>query len=79
MTEHDDGNVKPPIAPSETIAASALDGRFRGPLAGLRRRIYLTYHYLGWRTLLFRVVTFPLRFTPLRGRLQLRSSSSQLP
>jgi GT2 family glycosyltransferase/glycosyltransferase involved in cell wall biosynthesis len=77
VTEHDDGNVKPPIAPSETIAASALDGRFRGPLAGLRRRIYLTYHYLGWRTLLFRVVTFPLRFTPLRGRLQLRSSSSQ--
>ncbi|HEV2974890.1 MAG TPA: glycosyltransferase [Solirubrobacteraceae bacterium] len=45
----------------------------KGPLAGLRRRIYLTYRYLGWRTLLFRVLTFPLRFTPLRHRLALRS------
>jgi GT2 family glycosyltransferase/glycosyltransferase involved in cell wall biosynthesis len=62
-----------PIARSESIAASALDGQFKGPLAGLRRRIYLTYHYLGWRTLLFRVLTLPLRFTPLRHRLSLRS------
>jgi GT2 family glycosyltransferase/glycosyltransferase involved in cell wall biosynthesis len=45
----------------------------KGPIGGLRRRIYLTYHYLGWRTLLFRVLTFPLRFTPLRRRLTLRS------
>jgi GT2 family glycosyltransferase/glycosyltransferase involved in cell wall biosynthesis len=45
----------------------------RNPLAGVRRRIYLTYRYLGWRTLLFRIATFPLRFTPLRHRLQLRS------
>ena len=64
---------RPPIARAETIAQSALDGEFKGPLAGLRRRIYLTYHYLGWRTLLFRVLTFPLRFTPLRHRLVLRS------
>ena len=49
------------------------DGTPLGPLASLRRRIYLTYHYLGWRTLLFRVVTFPLRFTPLRRRMRLRS------
>jgi GT2 family glycosyltransferase len=76
-TEHDDGDVQPPIATRESIAASALDGRFKGPLAGLRRRIYLTYHYLGWRTLAFRLVTFPLRFTPLRQRLRLRSSSSE--
>jgi GT2 family glycosyltransferase/glycosyltransferase involved in cell wall biosynthesis len=72
---HDDAN--PPIATRESIAASALDGGFKGPLAGLRRRIYLTYHYLGWRTLLFRVVSFPLRFTPLKRRLRLRSSSSE--
>ncbi len=39
----------------------------------MRRRIYLTYHYLGWRTLLFRALTFPLRFTPLKHRLQLRT------
>jgi GT2 family glycosyltransferase len=35
--------------------------------------MYLTYRYLGWRTLLFRIVTFPLRFTPLKRRLRLRS------
>jgi GT2 family glycosyltransferase len=68
---------KPPIATRESIAASALDGEFTGPLAGLRRRIYLTYRYLGWRTLLFRLLTFPLRFTPLERRLRLRSSSSE--
>jgi GT2 family glycosyltransferase len=55
------------------MADAALDGDFKGPLAGLRRRIYLTYHYLGWRTLLFRIVTLPLRFTPLKHRLRLRS------
>ncbi len=37
---------------------------------GLRRRLYLTYHYLGWRTLLFRVLTLPLRLTPLRRYLK---------
>jgi hypothetical protein len=35
-------------------------------LADLRRRIVLTYRYLGWRELSWRVLTFPLRFTPLR-------------
>jgi GT2 family glycosyltransferase/glycosyltransferase involved in cell wall biosynthesis len=53
-----------------------LDGTPRGPFASLRRRIYLTYHYLGWRTLLYRVLTFPLRFTPLKRYLQLRSRTS---
>jgi GT2 family glycosyltransferase/glycosyltransferase involved in cell wall biosynthesis len=73
IDDNNSNNARPPIARSETIASSALDGEFKGPLAGLRRRIYLTYHYLGWRTLLFRVLTFPLRFTPLRHRLSLRS------
>jgi GT2 family glycosyltransferase len=50
-----------------------IQGAPRGPLRNLRRRIYLTYQYLGWRTLLFRVLTFPLRLTPLKRRLQLRS------
>jgi GT2 family glycosyltransferase/glycosyltransferase involved in cell wall biosynthesis len=71
--EQDRKDSRPPVARAETIAQSVLDGEFKGPLAGLRRRIYLTYHYLGWRTLLFRVLTFPLRFTPLRNRLALRS------
>jgi GT2 family glycosyltransferase len=62
------------IIESESIAASALDGTFSGPLAGLRRRIYLTYRYHGWRTLLFRAITLPLRFTPLKRRLRLRSA-----
>lgn len=75
--ESDTTNSKPSIATPDSIAARALDGEFRGPLAGLRRRIYLTHRYLGWRTLLFRIVTFPLRFTPLRRRLRLRSSSSE--
>jgi GT2 family glycosyltransferase len=50
-----------------------IQGAPRGPLSNLRRRIVLTYHYLGWRTLLFRALTFPLRFTPLSRYLQLRS------
>ncbi|MGA7703771.1 MAG: glycosyltransferase [Solirubrobacteraceae bacterium] len=73
MNDEDRKDSRPPIAASERIAQSALDGEFKGPLAGLRRRIYLTVHYLGWRTLVFRVLTFPLRFTPLRNRLALRS------
>ena len=41
--------------------------RTQRPLAGpAHGAIYLTIEYHGWRTLLFRVVTFPLRFTPLQ-------------
>jgi GT2 family glycosyltransferase/glycosyltransferase involved in cell wall biosynthesis len=40
-------------------------------LITLRRRIYLTYKYRGPATLLYRTVTFPLRFTPLRPYLRL--------
>jgi GT2 family glycosyltransferase len=58
---------------SEQVATGALDGSFKGPFANVRRRIYLTYRYEGRRTLLFRFLTLPLRLTPLRHRLQLRS------
>jgi GT2 family glycosyltransferase len=71
--ENTSPDARPPIAQPESIAATALDGTFSGPLAGLRRRIYLTYRYLGWRTLLFRVLTLPLRVTPLKRRLRLRT------
>jgi GT2 family glycosyltransferase len=71
--ENQTSEPRPPIAPPESIAASALDGTFSGPLAGPRRRIYLTYRYHGWRTLLFRALTLPLRLTPLKRRLRLRS------
>lgn len=45
----------------------------RGQLQNLRRRIVLTYEYLGLREVVLRIVTFPLRFTPLRHRLRLGS------
>jgi GT2 family glycosyltransferase len=49
------------------------DGRPQGAFANLRRRIYLTYSYFGLRTILFRALTFPLRFTPLERRMRLRT------
>jgi GT2 family glycosyltransferase/glycosyltransferase involved in cell wall biosynthesis len=70
------GGQSPSARPGQ-VARAALDGELKGPLAGLRRRIYLTYHYLGWRTLLFRVLTFPLRFTPLKRYLRLRSHGTE--
>ena len=36
-----------------------------GPFARLRRRIYLTYKYHGVWSVILRLITFPLRFTPL--------------
>ncbi|HEY7892710.1 MAG TPA: glycosyltransferase [Solirubrobacteraceae bacterium] len=72
--EQDPSQGRPPRRRhSDPGAAKAIDGEFRGPFSDLRRRIYLTYHYLGWRTLLVRMITLPLRFTPLRHRLNLRS------
>ncbi len=45
--------------------------QFSGPLPACADVPHL--RYLGWRTLLFRILTFPLRFTPLGRRLRLRS------
>jgi GT2 family glycosyltransferase len=50
-----------------------IEGHRHGPFSNLRRRIYLTYRYFGLRTILFRLITFPLRFTPLQRRLRLRT------
>jgi GT2 family glycosyltransferase/glycosyltransferase involved in cell wall biosynthesis len=55
------------------MSQSPIEGRPQGALSNLRRRIYLTYSYFGLRTILFRLVTFPLRFTPLQRRLRLRT------
>ncbi|HEX4467603.1 MAG TPA: glycosyltransferase [Solirubrobacteraceae bacterium] len=60
----------------ERVRSEGVGGRPRGPLADLRRRVRLTIEYHGWRTLLFRVLTFPLRFTPLRHRMMLRSNAA---
>jgi GT2 family glycosyltransferase/glycosyltransferase involved in cell wall biosynthesis len=55
------------------VNANPTDGRPLGPFANLRRRIYLTYSYFGLRTILYRALTFPLRFTPLERRMRLRT------
>jgi GT2 family glycosyltransferase/glycosyltransferase involved in cell wall biosynthesis len=52
---------------------SPIEGRPQGPLSNLRRRVYLTYTHFGLRTILFRLITFPLRFTPLERRMRLRT------
>jgi GT2 family glycosyltransferase len=52
---------------------SPIEGRRQGPFANLRRRVYLTYTHFGLRTILFRLITFPLRFTPLEKRMRLRT------
>jgi len=52
---------------------SPIEGRRQGPFSNLKRRIYLTYTHFGLRTFLFRLITFPLRFTPLQRRMRLRT------
>jgi GT2 family glycosyltransferase/glycosyltransferase involved in cell wall biosynthesis len=52
---------------------SPIEGRRQGPFANLKRRVYLTYTHFGLRTILFRLITFPLRFTPLERRMRLRT------
>jgi GT2 family glycosyltransferase len=59
--------------PDQATPKRAVDDLLRHRAPSLRRRILLTYEYLGWRTLVYRLVTFPLRFTPLRKRLRLGS------
>ncbi len=55
------------------MSDSPIEGRPQGAFANLRRRIQLTYRYFGLRTLLFRAITLPLRFTPLQRRMRLRT------
>ncbi|MGI8558711.1 MAG: glycosyltransferase [Solirubrobacteraceae bacterium] len=51
---------------SRNLDKNALDGDPRGPLAGLWRRVVLTWHHHGPLAVILRVISFPLRFTPLR-------------
>ncbi|HEY4450073.1 MAG TPA: glycosyltransferase [Solirubrobacteraceae bacterium] len=74
MNDHKDSDRRPLVVSAETIGDRAVDGSRRGPFADLRARVRLTIRYHGWRTLLFRIVTLPLRLTPLRHRLRLRSA-----
>jgi GT2 family glycosyltransferase/glycosyltransferase involved in cell wall biosynthesis len=50
-----------------------IQGRPEGAFSNLRRRIHLTYTHFGLRTILWRALTFPLRFTPLHRRMRLRT------
>ncbi len=50
-----------------------IQGRPEGAFSNLRRRIHLTYTHFGLRTILWRLLTFPLRFTPLHRRMRLRT------
>lgn len=42
-----------------------LEGRRQGRFANLPRRIYLTYRYRGFSSVLYQTLVFPLRLTPL--------------
>ncbi len=55
--------------PQAQVNAEAAESTPRGPLARLWRRVVLTWRYHGPRSVAFRIVTFPLRATPLRDRL----------
>jgi GT2 family glycosyltransferase len=57
--------VTTPIAPGD------------GPRYTLRERIVLTYRHHGLGSILYRIITFPLRFTPLQSRLQHRLQGSR--
>ncbi|MHB1810709.1 MAG: hypothetical protein ACYCU0_15635, partial [Solirubrobacteraceae bacterium] len=74
--EHEGETESGPSEAAKREAAEqlALTGARRRELSGLPRRILLTYRNHGPRTLAFRALTFPLRFTPLRGRLRLRTN-----
>ena len=61
--------------PLDAMEQRAVDGRRHGQLANLRRRVYLTYKYHGARSLIYRALTFPLRFTPLKPLLRLDGRS----
>ena len=53
------------------MADPLLEGRRPGRLAGLPRRLYLTYRYRGFRAVLYQTLVFPLRLTPLDRLLNL--------
>jgi GT2 family glycosyltransferase len=59
------------------MSNNPLEGRPQGAFSNLPRRIYLTYTNFGLRTILFRAITFPLRFTPLERRMRLRTHARE--
>ena len=53
------------------MGRAALDGTRPGRFAELPRRIYLTWRYRGFRSVLYQTLVFPLRLTPLDRILNL--------
>ncbi len=53
---------------------STVDGRRQGRFANLPRRIYLTYKYRGFTSVLYQTFVFPLRLTPLDRLVRFGSS-----
>jgi GT2 family glycosyltransferase len=63
---------------SNSSRSDAVDGRPRGPLGNLARRVYLTYRYHGLRSVVGRILLFPLRFTPWQRLARLGRDASLL-
>jgi GT2 family glycosyltransferase len=63
MTEPDPPAEPPGDAQREATPVGEL---VSAPRFTLRERLYLTYRYHGLRSLLYRAITFPLRFTPAK-------------
>ena len=61
----------PDRADEVSTPVAAIDEMLRSRQPSIWRRLALTYRYLGPRELTYRILTFPLRFTPLRKRLKL--------
>ena len=55
------------------MSDNPIQGKPQGAFSDLKRRIYLTYTNYGLRTILWRLITFPLRFTPLERHMRLRT------
>lgn len=65
MSRQEPSQVTTPIGPED------------GPRYTLRERIVLTYRHHGLGSMLYRIITFPLRFTPLESRLRRRLQGSR--
>jgi GT2 family glycosyltransferase len=65
MSRQEPSQVTTPIGPEE------------GPRYTLRERIVLTYRHHGLGSMLYRIISFPLRFTPLEMRLRRRLQGSR--
>ncbi len=65
MSRQEPSQVTTPVGPED------------GPRYTLRERIVLTYRHHGLGSILYRIITLPLRFTPLESRLRRRLQGSR--